>query len=337
MPDSRGATPHEQPRLRIASVTVDLEERRTPGTPSRLMANATRVLDFLDAHELRATIFVVGGVAREHPALLARIAASGHEIGFHSESHEFLRELGPDEVIASGKEWRARLEDLTGSPVLGYRAPSFSLTRAVPWAPAAIADAGFAYSSSVVPARNPVAGFPGAPTTPFRWPEGLPEFPCPVGRLGPVSLPFAGGVYLRVLPMTLIRTFVARQPPAAVPWIYCHPYDFDAAEPFRRMPGTRWWETPILFFNRKRMFERIAMLVEGASPRPLSVWGCDPAFVEALPVFAPSAPRRALPGALGASGVFQSAATPPDDPLREPPRTVPHAPPGDEPELLGGD
>jgi len=271
----------------IRSFTLDLEDNRFPGTPSRVTENVHRILEFLDARRVKATVFVVGSLASEQPGLIEQIAQAGHEIGFHSEHHEYLRELSPRAVVDSGRAGRARLEDLTGRPVLGYRAPYFSLTRDVPWAPRAIEDAGFVYSSSVVPAPNPVAGFPGAPSTPFRWHGTLPEFPCPVGGVSRFRVPFAGGVYLRVLPLVVIRSLLRRQPEGALPWIYCHPYDFDVETRFTRMPGTRWWETVILGLNRSRMFSRLDSLLVDAAVAPLGVAATSAEYVARLPAFEP--------------------------------------------------
>jgi polysaccharide deacetylase family protein (PEP-CTERM system associated) len=273
--------------MRIRSFTLDLEDNRFPGTPSRVTHNMDRILEFLDARRVTATVFVVGSLASEQPKLIEQIAQAGHEIGFHSEHHEYLRELSPRVVVDTCRAGRARLEDLTGRPVLGYRAPYFSLTRDVPWAPRAIEDAGFVYSSSVVPAPNPVAGFPGAPSTPFRWHGTLPEFPCPVGGVARLRVPFAGGVYLRVLPLVVIRALLQRQPDDALPWIYCHPYDFDVETRFTRMPGTRWWETVILGLNRGQMFSRLDSLLVDAAVAPLGEAATSAEYVAGLPAFEP--------------------------------------------------
>ena len=273
--------------MTIRSFTLDLEDRRSPGMPSRVTHNVERILEFLEARQVKATVFVVGSLARERPALIEQVAQAGHEIGFHSEDHEYLRDLSPHAVVDTCRAGREQLEDVTGRPVLGYRAPFFSLTREVPWAPRAIEDAGFVYSSSVVPAPNPVAGFPGAPSTPFRWHGTLPEFPCPVGGISRFRVPFAGGVYLRVLPLAVIRALLRRQPADALPWIYCHPYDFDVETRFQRMPGTRLWETVILGINRGRMFSRLDSLLVDAAVAPLGDVATSAEFVAGLPAFEP--------------------------------------------------
>ncbi|MFJ6078063.1 bifunctional polysaccharide deacetylase/glycosyltransferase family 2 protein [Pseudarthrobacter sp. NPDC092419] len=60
-----------------------------------------RILDILRKHNVRATFFVVGSAAIEHPDLVRRIVAEGHEIGVHTLTHADL---------GSAPEWRQQLE-----------------------------------------------------------------------------------------------------------------------------------------------------------------------------------------------------------------------------------
>jgi hypothetical protein len=149
--------------------------------------------------------------------------------------------------------------------VRGFRAPIFSLTPAVPWAPGALVEAGFTYSSSVVPARQSrgESGFPGAPREPFQWRSGLVELPAGVYARTPV-----GGAYVRLLPRFLVRR-MRRGLPHRVPWVYVHPYDFDAAEPRRHLPGTGRFESRLLFARRRHMAERVEELLGGDPAPPL--------------------------------------------------------------------
>jgi hypothetical protein len=94
-------------------------------------------------------------------------------------------------------------------------------------------------------------------------------------------------VYLRVLPLVVIRALLRRQPDDALPWIYCHPYDFDVESRFTRMPGTRWWETVILGLNRGRMFSRLDSLLVDAEVAPLGDAATSAEFVAGLPAFEP--------------------------------------------------
>jgi peptidoglycan-N-acetylglucosamine deacetylase len=251
--------------------TLDLEDHRpTAAAPERYPALTREVLDFLDARRVRGTFFVVGETAEAHPELVSEIAARGHEVGLHGWQHRPLTELEPDAFRADVTRGKALLEELTGAPVLGFRAPTFSLVPESRWALDVLAEVGFGYSSSVLPARSPLFGDPTSPTTPFRWPNGLLELPCPVLRAGGLGLPYLGGVYLRAIPPTasaLARSSVGRR---QLLWIYCHPYDFDPGEEFWVVPDAGRWGSRLLWYNRRRAFARVERVLRGRAAPPLA-------------------------------------------------------------------
>lgn len=245
--------------------TLDLEDHRPdPAMPRRYPEITGRILDFLEQRDATATVFVLGRVAREDPGLIRTIARRGHELGFHSYGHQHLTNTNAAALRAELRDNKAYLEDLIGGAVMGYRAPAFSLTRKSVWATDVIQDAGFAYSSSVLPAESPLFGFPGAPRQPFRWPNGLLEIPVPVARIGPLELPFLGGFYLRYLPAWLIRRRLGQGRPEQCYWIYCHPHDFDYEEAFYRIEGTSFLTSALLWFNRRNTFRKLAQVIDGA-------------------------------------------------------------------------
>jgi len=250
--------------------TLDLEDHRpSPDAPERYPALTRQVLDFLDARAVRGTFFVVGETAQAHPELVREVAARGHEVGLHGWRHQPLTELDPDAFRADASRGKALLEELSGAPVLGFRAPTFSLVSDSRWAVDVLADVGFRYSSSVLPARSPLFGDPSLPATPFRWPNGLAELPCPVVRAGGVGLPYLGGVYLRALPgpaSTAARRSVGR---AQLLWIYCHPYDFDPDEDFWVVPDAGRLGSRLLWYNRRRTFAKIEAMLRGCAGAPL--------------------------------------------------------------------
>src|SRR5574341_738777 len=133
------------------------------------------ILDFLAERGVRGTVFAVGSLAREAPGLIREIVARGHELGYHSRNHVPLAAEEPRRFHDETRADKEFLEDLAGAPVRDYRAPVFSLTRRSLWALDVLTHLGFAYSSSVMPGRNPLYSFPGAPEQPFRWPQGLLE------------------------------------------------------------------------------------------------------------------------------------------------------------------
>ncbi|HEX6041858.1 polysaccharide deacetylase family protein, partial [Longimicrobium sp.] len=238
---------------------------RVPGGarhPPRVPALTGRLLDFLGRHGARATFFVVGDVARAHPELIRRIAGEGHEIGCHSDTHAALDRQTPaafrDDLARNLEALRAAGVD----GVRGYRAPYFSLTADTAWAYGVLAELGFTYSSSVLPSRSPLHGWPGFGRTP-RAVDGVLEMPvtllpAPLPPLPPV--PNGGGVYFRVLPWPLLRRSLRADARAGRPVLgYLHPYDVDTApQPFAHPGFARWspgnW---LMHANRGAVLERL--------------------------------------------------------------------------------
>jgi polysaccharide deacetylase family protein (PEP-CTERM system associated) len=251
--------------------TLDLEDHRpSADAPERYPALTREVLDFLDARRVRGTFFVVGETADAHPELVREVAARGHEVGLHGWRHQPLTELTPDEFRVDVARGKALLESLTDAPVRGFRAPTFSLVPESRWAVDVLADTGFTYSSSILPARSPLFGDPSLPAAPFRWPNGLVELPCPVVRAGGVGLPYLGGVYLRAIPgpaSTVARRSVGRH---QLLWIYCHPYDFDPDEEFWVVPDAGRMGSRLLWYNRRRTFAKIERVLRGRAGPPLA-------------------------------------------------------------------
>jgi peptidoglycan-N-acetylglucosamine deacetylase len=254
------------------TVTFDLEDNRRSSTQEeRFVAMSNRFLDFVEERGIAATVFVVGEIARSHPQLVRRVAEGGHEIGLHGLRHVALDEVGPGKLDVELQEGRALLEGIIQAPVSGFRAPIFSLTPATAWAVESIAAAGFTYSSSVLPAANPLHGWPGAPHRPFRWDNGLIELPCPVGGVGRARIPFLGGIYLRYVPAPLTRRFLRDQADSAVPWSYSHPYDIDSDERFFVMPHAGWLASRIVHTRRAATLLRLEATISdaGGPARPL--------------------------------------------------------------------
>lgn len=252
--------------------SLDLEDHRIDReAPRRYPEMMRRVLDFLDEIDVQGTVFVVGEVAEAAPDLIKDVAGRGHEIAFHAYRHRPLTQVTEAQFETDTAAGKALLEDLTGRAVVGFRAPFFSLTKQTAWAVETLQKLGFTYSSSVLPARHPFYGFPNAPTDPFKWPCGLIELPLPLARLGPWRIPYLGGIYLRYLPTPIITRLRARAPGTQALWTYCHPYDFDADEPFSRIKGTPYWASVLLWLNRRQSFQKMAVLLADDPAPPFAV------------------------------------------------------------------
>jgi len=247
--------------------TLDVEDYSGPLGAPRAPKITREVVAFLAERSVRATFFVVGELGEEHPDLVRDIAAAGHEVALHAYRHDPLPDVPEAEFRADTERGKKLLEDLAGREVLGFRAPTFSLVPRSAWVTDVLAELGFVYSSSLLPARSPLYGWPGQPRVPFRWPSGLLELPCPVTTVGRVANPYLGGVYFRVLPWRAVEYGLRRSLPGELLWTYCHPYDFDPDEPFSRRPGLSRAKSRLLWLNRRRMYARTARLLAlGAAP-----------------------------------------------------------------------
>ena len=262
-------------------ITLDVEDHSVSGEPKRFAEALGPLLTGLATRQLRATFFVVGSLAPSWRGELRDLVAQGHEVGLHGHQHRLLRDLGRTGTRDDLARGRDALSEVLGAPPIGYRAPYFGLTADTPWAPDLIKEAGFTYSSSVLPAWNPQAGFAGAPRAAFRWKNGLVEFPAPVFGAGPIAVPLLGGAYLRLAPSPLVHLAARRARRRAGQWTYAHPYDFDVDEPFARYDGQSWPVARLLFLRRGLMLRRVLSLADPAA-RPLGELAADPEFVTRL-------------------------------------------------------
>lgn len=231
-------------------LTVDVEEyyhaaifRRGAGTSCRLRLESRversmeRLAGLMRAHRARATLFVLGEVAAAHPALMRRLAAEQHEIACHGDRHDDVCTLTPRQFRADIRRAKAQIEDIVGQPVIGYRAPNFSIGPSEAWAYEILSEEGFQYDSSLHPIYHDRYGRPDGPRFPYEvWRKGgasLTEFPIGTVRLFGVNLPIGGGGYFRLLPYDLVRRGIRRvnvsehQPVM----FYVHPWELDPDQP----------------------------------------------------------------------------------------------------------
>ncbi|HEX8379736.1 MAG TPA: polysaccharide deacetylase family protein [Allosphingosinicella sp.] len=245
--------------------SVDVEDPRLElpdgeRLPARVPALIDTYLDMLRRHEAKGTFFVVGQVARRHPEMVARIAEQGHEIGCHSDSHVPLDRLGQGGFRDDLQRNLDALRAAGASRIDGYRAPCFSLTARTGWAYETLAELGFTYSSSVLPARSPLYGDPGFGTRP-RLIEGIVELPVTLLPFRWLPVPI-GGLYFRAMPRPLLRRALALRRRRG-DWVasYHHPYDIDTEQRFTHAGFRRWSPFDLLMrANRKAVLPRLEMV-----------------------------------------------------------------------------
>lgn len=202
---------------------------------SRVADSVHRILDLLAQYEARGTFFVVGWLANRHPDLVRTIARAGHEIGSHSWDHVRVTQQTPEQFRVSVRQSKYLLEDLADAPVLGFRAPSFSIVPGREWALDILLEEGYRYDSSLFPIRRPGYGFPNGGRGPhvLSRPDGfLLEFPPSTVRWCGLNLPAGGGAYFRCLPYGLVRAALRdcerRDRPGT---FYIHPWELDPGQP----------------------------------------------------------------------------------------------------------
>jgi polysaccharide deacetylase family protein (PEP-CTERM system associated) len=210
-----------------------VERARWDSMPRRVEANTDRILEQFARAGITATFFTLGWVAERHPALVRRIVAAGHELASHGYGHEPADRLDEDAFRADVSRARSVLEQIGGVPVVGYRAPTFSIGRRNPWAFRVLENTGHRYSSSVYPIRHDLYGSPDAPRFPHQPDGGLWELPMTTLRLSSRNWPCAGGGYFRLLPYAVFRQALRRyHAREAKPGIfYFHPWEIDPGQP----------------------------------------------------------------------------------------------------------
>ena len=209
--------------------------------PSRVNQNAERILETLAKHGCFATFFAVGSIAERFPGLIQRIVRAGHELACHGYAHRQVFTFTRDQFYEDTRRAKTAIEDAAGTRVLGYRAPSFSITKDTEWAFEVLAELEFSYDSSVFPIRHLNFEMQNAPRDPFiitTRAGSILEFPMTTLQILGARAPLAGGAYFRLLPYWHTRWGIrylnnSESRPACV---YLHPWELDPDQP--RMKGS---------------------------------------------------------------------------------------------------
>ncbi len=226
--------PDEWPQLHAQSTLV---ERYTD-----------HILELCADANTKATFFVLGWVAERHPALVQRIWEQGHELGTHSYWHRKVYELDPETFREDIERSIRVIKDAApDADVVGFRAPSFSITAGTEWAFDVLLECGLRYDASLFPGSRGHGGYmcPSGGHS-VTTPKGLtmPELPmslAPVG-VGPLKkrMCYSGGGYLRLLPHRFIEQGIAHEAGEGRPTVvYLHPRDFAPDCPSVPMPPHR--------------------------------------------------------------------------------------------------
>jgi len=233
--------------VRTNVLTIDVEDWYHPLEPEpdkwseyedRIADSTHTILDVMDAANTRGTFFVLGHVARRCPAIVEDIARRGHEVATHGSRHQFVYRQTPEEFEADVRESMDLLTSITGQPVVGYRAPYFSITKESLWALPTLRRLGIRYDSSVFPVWNHRYGIPDAPRLPHDTEGGPFEIPLSTYPFGRLNFPCCGGVYFRFFPYGVTRRFLRGIARRAEPIVfYVHPWECDPGHPRIPLPA----------------------------------------------------------------------------------------------------
>ena len=232
---------------------------------SRVEQNTRRIADILAEHSATATFFILGWVAERHPNLVKDLARQGHEIASHGYGHELISMQTPGQFREDVRRAKGILEDLVGTAVLGYRAPSFSVHAQTAWALPILVEEGYRYDSSIY--HKFKAQYDGTASHSSCYQiettaGSLLEVPPSTLKRGAIHLPVAGGGYFRLLPYSASRMFLQMLEKQGVQLVmYLHPWEIDPEQP--RMEG------PVLSFrhylNLSRTESRLLALLKDFS------------------------------------------------------------------------
>jgi len=204
--------------------------------PSRVESNCHRLLDLFDRQQVKATFFVLGWIADRIPALVREVKERGHELACHSYWHRRVSSLSPTEFRADTRAARESIEQAASVRVVGYRAPTWSITSECMWALDILAEEGFEYDSSIFPIRHDLYGIPGAGRYPYHHTTShggrLLELPPATVRVRGRNFPAAGGGWFRILPLVYTKWAFRRFEKENRPLVfYLHPWEIDPEQP----------------------------------------------------------------------------------------------------------
>ncbi len=264
----------------------------------RIERNTHKLLEMFARYNVRGTFFILGWIAERYPQLAREILDAGHEIACHSYDHQFILNQRREDFRADVRRAKQLLEDITGAPVEGYRAPTYSIMEQTLWAIEILVEEGFRYDSSIFPIHHDRYGMPGARRFPYviYCASGeIVEFPPSTTRLAGQNLPMTGGGYFRLLPYLVFRWGLRRinriECQSAIFMI--HAWEVDPDQPV--LPGTRLnvWRHRVNLRNAESRLERLLKDFRFAPARDVLRLGTEtarytgPLFAGPDPYYAP--------------------------------------------------
>ncbi|AFV86326.1 XrtA system polysaccharide deacetylase [Alteromonas mediterranea] len=228
----------------------------------RVGQNTHRLLDLFAEHNVKSTFFTLGWVAKRCPEVIKRIVSEGHELASHGLEHQRATTMTRTQFEKDVYDSKAILEDVSGSAIKGYRAPSFSVNDSNTWVYEVLVEQGFIYSSSTYPIEHDLYGVPSWPRFKYQRVEGITELPIPTIRKKNTNVGIGGGGFFRLYPYWLskkrILSFMESE---TAPYsFYFHPWEIDPEQPY--IKNANWRSKFRHYINLSRMESKIEMLLK---------------------------------------------------------------------------
>ena len=249
----------------------------------RVGDNTHRLLDLFAKYNIKSTFFTLGWVAKRCPDVIRRLVVEGHELASHGLAHRRATTMTPDEFREDVTTSKKILEDIGGAPVIGYRAPSFSINESNTWVYPILKELGFVYSSSTYPISHDLYGVPQWPRFMYSRPDGIIEIPIPTVRQKEKNIGIGGGGYFRLYPYWLSKRRIDRfmQTESAPYSFYFHPWEIDPHQP--RVKNAPLKSRFRHYVNLSRMQPKLERLIQDYR------WGT---MVQAYGIALPTAENR---------------------------------------------
>jgi polysaccharide deacetylase family protein (PEP-CTERM system associated) len=211
---------------------IELPFESWSGHSDRIRKGVDPLLELLDKHNTKATFFTLGWIGEKYPELIKQITDAGHEMASHGYSHEKVYDLSPEAFRKEISKTKKILEDISGTEVVAFRAPFFSITNKSLWALDVLKEEGYTIDCSISPVKTWRYGISTTPDEIFTIKEnGLTEFPVSTFKLLTKNLGI-GGAYFRLFPYMLTSNGLKQRAKEGKPnMFYIHPWEYDPHHP----------------------------------------------------------------------------------------------------------
>ena len=258
---------------KVAVLSMDVEDWYYLDYFNRSACDARHsLLDGLDVfrsilrqHGIKTSFFVLGELAHALAPTLRSLGEDGHELASHGWNHVRPLTLSGRDFLDDLRRSKCTIEETVTRPVIGYRAPCFSLDRT---RLDLVVEAGYAFDSSrmlfkphALYGTIDLQGFTPVSANVFRKGDFF-EFQLSTQRVAGQNLPVSGGGYIRILPWFLMKTWLRRYLAANELYVlYLHPFEL-SLRPLPPLPKGTPWPTRLRFsVGRKRVLTRLASLI----------------------------------------------------------------------------